>query len=322
MRFRTLSPLLSAAFFLSFAASVSAQEWRGGRVRVEGFVKNEKGEPIEGARIHLRWKQHSDGPDLVTDKKGKWAMLGLASGAWNIDFEAPGYQARQISAQLKEAERNPPIDIQLQALQPAPAAREQEQILVGGKKISREAADAVEKANAALAAKNYAVARENYARALTEIPDNAPLLMRLAASYYGEGNLEKAIEYAHLAADKDPQDPAPWRLIAELELQRGNLDAGQAALARVPEEKIKDGQPYLNIGILLLNKKKASEAEGALSKAVAVQPGLADAYYMRALARIQLKKKAEARADLEKYLQLAPNGTEARDARDMLKTLS
>ncbi len=65
MRFRTLSPFLSAAIFLSLAGPVSSQEWRGGRVRVQGSVKNEKGEPIEGARIHLRWKQHSDGPDLV-----------------------------------------------------------------------------------------------------------------------------------------------------------------------------------------------------------------------------------------------------------------
>jgi Flp pilus assembly protein TadD len=111
-------------------------------------------------------------------------------------------------------------------------------------------------------------------------------------------------------------------MIAEIELQRGNLEAGQAALAKVPEEKIKDGQPYLNMGILLLNKKKAAEAETALSKAVAIQPDLADAYYMRGLARIQLKKKAEARADLEKYLQLAPNGNEAKDARDILKSLS
>ncbi len=320
MKYRSFLPALFAVFVLS-APSGSAQEWRGGRVRVEGSVKNEKGEPIEGAKVHLRWKQHPDGPDLVTDKKGKWAMLGLTGGPWNIDFEAPGYQTRQISAQLKEAERNPPIEIQLQALQPAPAAEKQEQLLVGGKKVSKETGDAIEKANAALAAKNYAEARENYARALTEIPDNAPLLMRLAASYYGEGNAEKAIQYARQAADKDPQDPTPWRMIAELELQRGNLDAGQAALAKVPEDRIKDGQPYLNIGILLLNKKKASEAEAALSKAVAVQPGLADAYYMRALARMQLKKKSEARADLEKYLQLAPSGAEAKDAREMLKSL-
>jgi tetratricopeptide (TPR) repeat protein len=317
--------LRARASLIFLAAAVAgapllAQEWRGGRARVEGTVKNEKGEPIAGAKVHLRWKQNTDGPDLTTDKKGKWAMLGIVGGAWNIDFEAPGYQTRQISAELKEAERNPPIDIQLQ---PAPQAKSGEEVIsIGGKRVSKQTADAIERGNAALDAKKYAEAREAYLQALAEVPDNPALLMRVAAASYADGKLDDAVKYAHQAADADPQDPAPWRMIAEIELQRGNLDAGQAALAKVPAEKIKDGQPYLNMGILLLNKKKAAEAETAFSKAVSVQPDLADAYYMRALARVQLKKKADARADLEKYLQLAPGGNEAKDARDLLKSLS
>ncbi|MEP7131834.1 MAG: tetratricopeptide repeat protein [Acidobacteriota bacterium] len=321
MKYGYFLPALFAVVVLS-APSGSAQEWRGGRVRVEGSVKNEKGEPIEGAKVHLRWKQHPDGPDLVTDKKGKWAMLGLTGGPWNIDFEAPGYQTRQISAQLKEAERNPPIEIQLQALAPAAGqGAPQEQLLVGGRKVSKETGDAIEKANAALEAKNYAEARVNYEKAVTELPDSAPLLMRLAASYYGENNAAQAIKFARQAAEKDPQDPSPWRMIAEVELQRGNLEAGQAALAKVPEDRIKSGQPYLNIGIILLNKKKAAEAESAFSKAISVQPDLVDAYYMRGLARYQQKKNADTKADLHKYLELAPKGTDAATAKEILNTL-
>lgn len=318
---RKTASAMAAIVLLSLSAGLAGQEWRGGRARVEGTVKNEKGEPIAGAKVRLRWKTHTDGPDATTDKKGHWAVLGIVGGPWNIDFEAPGYQVRQISAELKEAERNPPIDIQLQAVQPAPAQAAEEQITVGGKKISKETAEAIEKANAALDAKNFTEARENYTKALSELSDSAPLLMRLAAAYYGEKKLDDAVRFARQAAEKDPQDPSPWRMIAEIELQRGNLDAGQAALAKVPEDKIKDGQPYLNIGILLLNKKKAAQAEAALAKAIAVQPDLADAYYMRGLARIQQNKKAGAKADLQKYLELAPNGPEAKDVKDILKTL-
>ena len=323
MNVRTrLLVLLAAAAVTLLSRSAPAQEWRGGRARAEGIVKNEKGEPIAGAKVRLRWKQNTEGPDLTTDKKGRWAILGVAGGPWNIDFEAPGYQTRQISAQLKEAERNPPIEIQLQPVpQAQPAQGGQEVISVGGKKVSKETGEAIERGNAALEAKNYGEARQNYLKALAELPDNTALLMRVAAAAYAEGKLDDAVQYARQAAEKDPQDPTPWRMIAEIELQRGNLDAGQSALAKVPEEKIKDGQPYLNMGILLLNKKKPAEAETVLSKAVTIQPDLADAYYMRGLARIQLKKKADARADLEKYLQLAPNGQEAKDARDILKTL-
>jgi regulator of sirC expression with transglutaminase-like and TPR domain len=42
---------------------------------------------------------------------------------------------------------------------------------------------------------------------------------------------------------------------------------------------------------------------------------------MRGLARLQLKKKTEAKADLQKYLELAPNGADAKDVREILKAL-
>jgi tetratricopeptide (TPR) repeat protein len=303
------------------AASLRAQEWRAGRARVEGSVKNEKGEPIAGAKIRMRWKGKAEGPDLTTDKKGKWAMLGLAGGSWNIDFEAPGYVTKQISAELKEAERNPPIDIQLQPAQPQQGAGSHEEIMLGGKKISKEAAEAIEKGNAAMTAKNFAEARAEYLKAITEAPDNAPLLMRVAAAYYGEGNFEEAVKYAKKVVEGDPQDAIAWRMVAEIELARGNLDAGTAALEKVPPEKIKDAQPYLNMGILLYNKKKPAEAETVLTKAIGIQPDLADAYYMRGLARLGVQKKAEAKADFQKYLELAPNGADAKDVREILKTL-
>jgi tetratricopeptide (TPR) repeat protein len=308
--------LLALSVLWLAAPALFAQEWRGGRARVEGTVKNEKGEPIAGAKVRLRWKG-KDGPDLTTDKKGKWAILGVSGGSWNVDFEAPGYVTRQISVELKEQERNPSIDI---ALAPAqPAAREE--TMLGGKKISKETADAIEKGNAAMSAKNFTEARVEYIKALAEVPDNGPLLMRVAAAYYGEGNLDDAVSYAKKVVEKDPGDAAAWRMIAEIELARGNLDAGKAALEKVPPEKIKDAQPYLNMGILLYNKKKWQEAETVLTKAIGIQPDLADAYNMRGLARLQLNKRAEAKADLQKYLELSPNGADAKDAREILKTL-
>ena len=310
---------LAVSLLLAAASVLSAQEWRAGRARVEGSVKNEKGEPIAGAKVSLRWKGHTDGPDVTTDKRGKWALLGLAGGAWNIDFAAPGYVTKQISADLKEAERNPPIDVQLQPAQPVAPAHEE--LLVGGKKVSKETADAIEKGNAAMTAQNFAEARAEYLKAVAELADNGPLLMRLAAAYYGEGNSEEAVQYAKKVVEKDPQDATAWRMIAEIELARGNLEAGKAALEKVPPERIKDAQPYLNMGILLYNKKKPAEAEAVLSKAIGVQPDLADAYYMRGLARLGLNKKAEAKADLQKYLELSPNGSDAKDVREILKTL-
>ena len=312
--------LAVAAAVAVLSSPLAAQEWRG-RARVEGTVKSTKGEAIPGAKVSLRWgKSGHGGPDLTTDKAGHWIYFGLAGGPWDLDFEAQGYQTKKISAEFQEVARNPSVDVQLEPEAGAQGAHEEFQ--VGGKKISKEAVAALEAGNAAMQARNWAEARENYLKALAEMPDNVNLLVRIAAAYSGEGNADKAIEYAKKATEVDPQNDAAWRMIAETELSRGNLDAGKEALNKVPVEKITDPTAYLNLGILLYNKKQNEAAEEAFGKAVAVSPDLADAYYYRGLARISLKKNADAKADFKKYLELSPDGPEANDVKELLKSLS
>jgi tetratricopeptide (TPR) repeat protein len=322
MRVRTTILALTAALVL-LAAPASAQDWRGGKARIDGVVTNSKGEPIAACKVALRWgKSSHGGPDLTTDKKGRWAIFGLVGGPWDVDFEAAGYQTKKISIELQEGGRNATVEIQLEPQATAATAAPQQAILVGGKKISKEAAAAIEAGNQAMYDKDWAGAREDYLKALPELPDNSPLLQRIAAAYLGEGNSEEALKYARQVTEKDPQEYSAWRMVAEIELQRGNLEAGTAALEKVPADKITDPQPYLNIGILWINKKKPAEAEAAFDKAIAIKPDLADAYYYRGLARMQLKKNAEAKADLNKALELNPNGADAKEIRDLLKSMS
>ncbi len=317
---------MAAAIGVLAPGSLLAQDWRGGKARVDGIVKNAKGDPVEGCKVSMRWgKSTHGGPDLTTDKKGRWAIFGLVGGPWDIDFEAPGYQTKKISVDLQEGSRNPSVEVALEAAAqsaPAvPAGPAEVQITVGGKKISKETAAAIEAGNQAMAAKNWAGARENYLKALAELPDNTPLLQRVAAAYLGEGNTEEALRYARQITEKDPQESGAWMMIAEIELQRGNLDAGKAALEKIPPDKITDPQPFLNVGILAINAKKPAEAVPAFDRAIAIKPDLSDAYYYRGLAQMQLKKNAEAKADLKKALELAPNGPDANDIRDLLKTM-
>ena len=314
---KRIASLFGLAFLVACSA-LSAQEWRG-KARIEGTVKSTKGEPIAGAKVSLRWGQSGKGgPDVTTGKNGHWAYFGLAGGNWDIDFEAPGYETRKITAAFQEGTRNEPIDIQLEPL--AQTEQSHEELQVAGHKISKETAAAIEAGNAAMTAKNWAGARENYQKALQEMPDYAPLYMSIAKTYAGEENAAEAINWARKAAEKDPQDANAWKTIAELELSRGNLEAGKEALAKVPAEKASDTS-YLNLGILLYNKKQPAAAEEAFGKALQLSPDLADAFYYRGLSRIQLKKTAEARADLNKYLELAPSGSDADTARELLKSL-
>jgi tetratricopeptide (TPR) repeat protein len=324
MRPRLLFVSTCAAAVFAAAAIAPAQDWKG-RGRVDGVVKNEKGEPVADATVKLRWgKSGKGGPDVKTDAKGKWSYFGLAGGPWDLDFEASGYRPRQIQVSLSEGGRNETVIIALEPepqAAPAPAgAPAAPQFEVGGQKISAETKDALEAGNAALASKNWTAARENYVRAAAELPDNGPLLQRIAMAYLGEKNKDEALRYAKMAAEKSPQDPGPWQIIAEVEIEKGNAAAGLEALSKIPPEKIVDNALYLNAGVHLYNKKQLAEAEAAFDKAIAVKPDAA-AYYYRGLTRLQEKNNAGAKADLQKALELDPKGADANDIKDLLKTI-
>ena len=146
--------------------------------------------------------------------------------------------------------------------------------------------------------------------------------MRVAAVYAAESNYTEALKYARRASELDPADTYTWMLIATIEMQNGNIDAGKAALDKIPPEKVTQPDVYLNLGILLYNKKKSAEAEVAFGKALAISPDLPDGYYYRGLSRLQLKNKAGAKADFQKYLELAPNGSESKDVKELLNSIS
>jgi Carboxypeptidase regulatory-like domain len=77
----------AGAMVLAEAAALSAQVWPGGNGRLDGTVVDQNGNPIADATVQLRLK--GQGPDLETDKKGKWAILGITGGTWNVDVSAP-----------------------------------------------------------------------------------------------------------------------------------------------------------------------------------------------------------------------------------------
>jgi superkiller protein 3 len=142
----------------------------------------------------------------------------------------------------------------------------------------------------------------------------------MAFAYLGEGNKDEAVKYARMAAEKSPGESTPWQLIAEVEIERGNAEAGLDALSKVPPEKIVDSGLYTNAGVSLYNKKKLAEAEAAFDKAIAVKPD-ATAHYYRGLTRYGEKKMKEAKEDFQKALELAPNGPDAKEIKDLLSSM-
>jgi regulator of sirC expression with transglutaminase-like and TPR domain len=98
-------------------------------------------------------------------------------------------------------------------------------------------------------------------------------------------------------------------------------DRGLALLKALDEGAIKTPDVFFNVGVALINANRPEDAIGYFGKSVALDAAYADGYFRRGLAYLQLGKSAEAKADLQKFVELAPTGAEADLARKALTQL-
>jgi Flp pilus assembly protein TadD len=300
---------LAVALICAASMLAASEDWRGNN-RLAGFIVDKNtGKPVPNAKVMLRiQKGGQGGPDVMADANGKWAVLGMSSGAWNVDVEAPGYVVRQIGGvQVREGQRTPPMKIEMEpaavVAAAAPEAAPVEEVKIGGQVVSKDIADAVDAANAALTAKNYKEAVALYEKASAALPAFIPIRFALARAYYGAGDLKKAVETMGEVYNSDPANARNAMLYANMLLEDGQLDKGKTIVDKLPADAV-DATALTNIGIVLMNKKQPAAARDYFTKVIDINPKDADGYYYRGLATIQAGKPKDAKSDLEKVVQL------------------
>lgn len=307
-------------------AALASEDWRG-QQRLAGTVVDKKtGAPVPNATLKLRIQKGSHGgPDIKTDKNGKWSVLGLAASMWDIDVEAPGYVVRQIGpVPVVIGQAVPPMKIELEP-QAAPQATStaepaHEEVKIGGTAVSKEIADAVEAGNNFLQAQKFKEAVAEFEKAYPTLSSNVSLKFALARAYYGAGDLKKAIVLLDEVYKADPTNAQNAMLLANMLLENGQLDAGKKIIDSLPATAL-DINSLLNTGILLMNKKQPAAAVEYFTKAVAVDAKRFEPYYYRGLALIQAGKQKQAKPDLEKVIEMAPDSAEAKEAKEYLKSI-
>ena len=289
------------------AAPLSAQDWKG-MGRLFGKVSGPDGKPVAGATVKLDCPQRGGGTEIKTDKKGQWAFQGLAACNWNIDIKAEGLAPRSISVPMpSEQARMQPVDVKLEKPAGPPP----------------ELVEALKKGDDAFAAQNWAEARTSYEKVSTMRPDlAAKLYPRLARIYAAEKNTEKALEYLQKAMDVDPADQQMKFVAANAAIEAGMADKAIGFLGAVDDTKVADGNGYFDVAVAFLRKNDAANAVNFFTKTLAKDPKIADAYYWRGISYVQQGKLAEAKADMQKALELdptGPTGEKAKKALDQLK---
>lgn len=300
------------------ATAAWAQGWRG-QGRVAGKVTDEANKPIEGVTVKLLLPGNASGVDGKTDKKGEWAVGGLARGNWQADFIKDGFEPRRISVQVEELARIPPVEIVMKKAAPDP-----NQII----------ATEMKRAAGLVGEKKYPEAQAIYADLLAKYPQAYQIELSIARAYHSEQAYDKEIAHLKKYLEKDPNNVEIKLLTGAEMIQKGDPEEGKALLATVDDSQVKEAAVFVNVGINLVNQNKPKDAMPFFDKAITRFPDSPDAYYFRGLSQLQLgstirpdnqaegdKLLAAGKADLEKFLQMAPTAPEAEAAKKLLESL-
>lgn len=332
-----------------FAAPVLAQAWAG-RARLQGKITAPDGKPVEGAQVILRQgvvdnidpANPGPGPEpLMTDKKGRWSILGLASGEWTVLIVKDGYLTSQGTAKASEFGVAQPINVTLKEIPKEvieQAQKEAEQSSAAG-----QARAALERGNQLLGESRAGggndklkEARAAYLEGLAKldetqttdptaqkaIADTRLSVLTTVAGIDAElGQTDQALASIDKVLAQKPDDPQVLQLAIDLLVRAGRDADAQKYIARLPAGTKVDPNAYLNMGIKAFNEGNMDKAFESFDRTVKENPEVADGYYYRGLVWMNRGKKAEAKADLEKFLQLAPDHRYAADAKEFLKSL-
>jgi Tfp pilus assembly protein PilF len=301
--------ILSVFSVLSVASA--AQDWRGVG-RIGGKVLDEEtGKPIEGVTVKAMLPRSDNrGPDSKSNSKGDWAIGGVASGTWNVDFIKEGYETRSLTVPISEGGGSRPMEIRMKrkaAPPPDPNAAIKGDLT---------------RAAGLMNGKKYAEARAIYEDLSAKFPEVKQFRPLIARAYYGEGNKTAAIEQLRKSAEEDPANVEVKVLLGSILMEEGKAEEARQVLSTVDESKVTDPAILINAGIALINEKKHAEAVPWFDKAIGRFPEHPDGYYYRGIANVTLGKVAEARADLEKYVAIAPkDALELETAKKILASL-
>ena len=247
--------------------------------------------------------------DYKADKDGSYRFLILdGTLTYQVTFAAPGYQPYVETMKLKIGD----LTAKDVALTPAAAA-------------AAAAPAAVAKADPAVAAYNEGAALFNdgkkaeaaakFEQAVTARPDLIAGWEALAKVSVDMKDYQKAINSANKALELAPDETDMYGV-----LYAAYTATGDKAKAAEAKKKLPANPGLLfNDAAKAINANKDAEAEPLLKQAIAADDKFSVAYYELGMLYVRSGKNADAKANLQKYLELDPNGKDAATAKEMLK---
>jgi tetratricopeptide (TPR) repeat protein len=294
--------------------------WLGGAdvaiaqvARVSGMVRDLNGRPLRGALVTV--DAGAGAVTAATDEDGRFSVIGMRSGVWKFEAEAPGYLAETGEVRVRALGlSNPPLTIALRRsgmnntgpLAGLPARDLQQQL---------SAADALfdqQKWTEAVAA---------YRAVLARAPSLTAINLQIASAHRNRQDHAAAIETYRALLASDPANDDALAGIAATHLERGDAQAAEQVLREAATNPEARRQVPFGLAELLTSQGRQAEAVEWYEKAAAVDPFWGRPRYKLGELALAQGNSADAARYLDEVIAVDPASPEATLAAAALEQL-
>jgi tetratricopeptide (TPR) repeat protein len=283
---------------------------------VKGTVRDEKGQPVEGAKVSIA-QNGGTGRKFETksDKKGEFIQIGLPSGQYAVSAE-------------KDKLASPPSTVGVSVGRPVEVALVVSAAAGASTKASQEAAAALKKTfEEGVAASNggkHEDAIQKFQQGIALNSNCADCYNNIGYSYSQMKQYDKAEEAYKKATEIRPSDPSAYNGLANVYNAQRKGDLAAQASAKATELSGASGggnvDALFNQGIILFNGGKSGEAKPLFEQVVKSNPEHAEGHYMLGMT-LAGENPSAARSEFETYLKLSPSGANAAMAKQFVDAL-
>ncbi|HDJ23261.1 MAG TPA: tetratricopeptide repeat protein [Candidatus Aminicenantes bacterium] len=322
MNYKKLFTFIIAAMLI-FSLSAWAQQGRG-RGRIHGTVKDEAGNPIEGAKIVAQHLEFNTTFESKSDEKGNWAIAGLGTGFFRITATKEGYAPVYHEMRVSQFSRNnPPVHFTLKKVQ----AR-----TLGAPAIDDEASLAIfEEGNNLFDQGNYQEAVTKFEAFLSKNPTLYHVYINLGNCYREMGDYEKALQYYQSVLDKIKEGGGEFagnevaaRALANIGhvyIKQGDFAKGQEYLKQAIDIFPQDETLAFNVAEIYFKERQIDEAIKYYQLAIQIKPDWAPPYRQIGYAYLNKADYQNAVDNLKKFVELAPDDPQTPTIRNLIPKL-
>lgn len=290
---------------------------------VKGKVLDEKGQPVEGAKITITAKDPGVNRSftVTSNKKGEFAQVGIPPGQYAVTAEKEKVGAQSFDVRVRLGD---PSEVKFVLAPGSSAASKDAQAKAAQVQTLFEAGVAASKAS------DYDTAVAKFQEAIGILPACYDCYYNIGQANAQKKDFDKAEEAFKKAIELKADYADAYNGLATIYNAQKKFDEAAAASQKAGEVAAAAAGPagatagaanpntLYNQGVIAWNAQKVDEAKAKFEEALKADPNHADSHFQLGMCLVNLAKYADALKEFETYMTLAPEGQFAAQAKALI----